>query len=355
MNGFNVLSPIGFDAFGLPAENAAIKRGIHPKDWTYKNIKTMTRQLKNIGAIYDWSRKIITSDPDYYKWTQWIFLQLFKSGLVYRRKAPANWCLKCCTVLANEQVIESKCERCGSEVIQKNIEQWLFKITDYAEGLLKDLDGLDWPEKTKTMQRNWIGRSEGAMIKFNVRCQMPDVRCPDIEVFTTRADTVFGATYVVVAPEHPLIGALGLKIRNFEEVKKYVAEAAKKSELQRTDLAKEKTGVKLEGIEAINPLSGEKLLVFSADYVLGHYGTGAVMAVPAHDQRDFEFAMRYNLAVKQVITSQINADLRENKLKKAFEEDGYMVASGEFTGLKSAEGRKKSLNGWKKGDWEAKK
>ena len=341
MNGFNVLSPIGFDAFGLPAENAAIKRGIHPKDWTYKNIKTMTRQLKNIGAIYDWSRKIITSDPDYYKWTQWIFLQLFKSGLVYRRKAPANWCLKCRTVLANEQVIESKCERCGSEVIQKNIEQWLFKITDYAEGLLKDLDGLDWPEKTKTMQRNWIGRSEGAMIKFNVRCQMPDVRCPDIEVFTTRADTVFGATYVVVAPEHPLIGVLGLKIRNFEEVKKYVAEAAKKSELQRTDLAKEKTGVKLEGIEAVNPLSGKKISVFSADYVLGHYGTGAVMAVPAHDQRDFEFAMRYNLAIKQVITPQINADLRENKLKKAFEEDGYMVASGEFTGLKSAEGRKK--------------
>ncbi|MBI5079516.1 leucine--tRNA ligase [Candidatus Wolfebacteria bacterium] len=345
MNGFNVLSPIGFDAFGLPAENAAIKRKIHPKDWTYKNIKTMTRQLKSIGAIYDWSRKIITSDPDYYKWTQWMFIQFFKKGLVYRRKAPANWCLKCRTVLANEQVIEGKCERCGSEVVQKNIDQWLFKITDYAERLLNDLNGLDWPEKTKTMQKNWIGRSQGAEIEFRIHNEpsgdLPLAKAEfRIKVFTTRLDTIFGCTYLVVAPEHPLIQNNELGIMNYEEVKKYIETAKKKTDLTRTDLAKEKTGIELKGIKAISPFNNEKIPIFAADYVLGHYGTGAVMAVPAHDERDFEFAKKYNLPIKISICPNY-PEPKCPLLEKAYIDDGHLVDSGEFTGLTSEKAREK--------------
>ena len=306
MTGFNVLSPIGFDAFGLPAENAAIKRGIHPKDWTYKNIKTMTVQLESMGNMYDWLRKIITAEPDYYKWTQWMFLQFYKNGLAYKKKAPANWCPKCHTVLANEQVIDGECERCDTQVVQKEIEQWLFKITDYAERLLKDLDlpagGLDWPEKTKIMQKNWIGKSEGALIKFEINPKFKTKNSKQfIEVFTTRLDTIFGCTYLVVAPEHPLLKNNELGIRNYEEVKKYIQVAKNKSDLQRTDLAKEKPGVELKGVKALNPFNNEEAPIFVADYVLGHYGTGAVMAVPAHDERDWEFAKKYNLPIKEVI------------------------------------------------------
>jgi leucyl-tRNA synthetase len=304
MSGFNVLSPIGFDAFGLPAENAAIKRGIHPKDWTYKNIKTMSSQLKSMGNMYDWSRQVITADPEYYKWTQWMFLQLYKNGLAYKKKAPANWCPKCHTVLANEQVVDGRCERCDTQVIKRDIEQWLFKITDYAEDLLKDLDKLDWPEKTKIMQRNWIGKSEGAIIRFDVKCQMSNVKCEPIEVFTTRVDTIFGCTYLVVAPEHEMIRQLAERIKNYDEVKKYIEQANNKSDLQRTDLAKDKSGVELKGIKAINPFNNEEIPVFVADYVLGHYGTGAVMAVPAHDERDWEFAKKYNLPIRETIVPQ---------------------------------------------------
>ncbi|MEK7635529.1 MAG: class I tRNA ligase family protein [Patescibacteria group bacterium] len=296
MAGFNVLSPIGFDAFGLPAENAAIKRGIHPKDWTYKNIKTMTIQLESMGNMYDWSRKIITAEPEYYKWTQWMFLQMFKNGLAYKKKVSANWCPKCHTVLANEQVINGKCERCDAQVVQRDIEQWLFKITDYAERLLNDLDKLDWPEKTKIMQKNWIGRSEGAIIKFPVL----NLRF-SIEVFTTRADTVFGCTYLVIAPEHDIISNLKSEILNIKEVENYIEQARKKTELQRLEADKKKTGVELKGIKAINPFNNETVPVFIADYVLGHYGTGAVMAVPAHDERDWEFAKKYNLPIKEVV------------------------------------------------------
>jgi len=335
MRGFNVLSPMGFDAFGLPAENAAIKRGIHPKDWTYKNIKTMSSQLKSMGNMYDWSRQVITADSEYYKWTQWMFLQLYKNGLAYKKKAPANWCPKCHTVLANEQVVDGRCERCDTQVIQRDIEQWLFKITDYAEKLLKDLDGLDWPEKTKIMQRNWIGQSQGATIKFSIsNSQFP------IEVFTTRLDTIFGCTYLVVAPEHEMIRQLAERIKNYDEVKNYINTAKNKSDLQRTDLAKDKTGVELKGIRAINPFNNEEVSVFVADYVLGHYGTGAVMAVSAHDERDFEFAKKYNLPIKMVICPNYPV-LKCPVLERAFVDDGHLVDSGEFSGLTSEKAREK--------------
>ena len=313
MQGYNVLSPIGFDSFGLPAENAAIKRGIHPKDWTYKNIKTMTKQLESMGNIYDWSRMVITSNPDYYKWTQWIFLQLYKNGLAYKKKAPANWCPECHTVLANEQVVNGKCERCDAQVVQREIEQWLFKITDYAEKLLDGLDKVDWPEKTKTMQKNWIGKSEGATIKFqilnsklqtNPKSQILNSK-QFIEVFTTRLDTIFGCTYLVIAPEHSLIKNLKFKIKNYNEVVRYINDSKKKTDLERQE-NKEKTGVELKGIKAINPFNNEEVPVFVADYVLGHYGTGAVMAVPAHDERDFEFAKNIIYLLKNLFPVEIS-------------------------------------------------
>ncbi len=357
MVGFNVLSPIGFDAFGLPAENAAIKRKIHPKDWTYKNIKTMAAQLKSMGNMYDWSRQIITADADYYKWTQWMFLQLYKNGLAYKKKAPANWCPSCKTVLANEQVVDGKCERCGTEVVQKEIEQWLFKITDYAEKLLDGLDKLDWPEKTKIMQRNWIGKSEGTILNFKIvpsaptNAELTQIYAENIEVFTTRVDTIFGCTYVVVAPEHLIIKNLESRIQNLGEVKKYLEQAKKKSDLQRTELQKEKTGVELKGVKAINPFNNEEVPVFVADYVLGHYGTGAVMAVPAHDERDWKFAKKYKLPIKMVICPnptpeqvRYGASYPAPKcpvLENAFTEDGNLVNSGEFSGLTSEEAREK--------------
>ncbi len=345
MSGFNVLSPIGFDAFGLPAENAAIKHGIHPKDWTYKNIKAMTVQLESMGNMYDWSRKIITADLEYYKWTQWMFLQFYKNGLAYKKNAPANWCPKCHTVLANEQVVNGQCERCEAQVVKREIEQWLFKITDYAGKLLKDLDGLDWPEKTKTMQKNWIGKSEGVEIKFKIQNSSRQNKfdadlAESVNVFTTRLDTIFGCTYLVISPENQMIENLKLRIENYDEIIKYVKQAKKKSDLQRTDLAKEKTGIELKGIRAVNPFNNEEISIYAADYVLGHYGTGAVMAVPAHDERDWEFAKKYNLPVKITVCPNYPAPVCP-VLEEAYTGNGHLINSGEFNGLISQEAREK--------------
>ncbi|MBU4353562.1 leucine--tRNA ligase [Candidatus Parcubacteria bacterium] len=303
MSGFNVMSPIGFDAFGLPAENAAIKRGIHPEKWTYANIKAMSKQIESMGNMFDWSREIITADPNYYKWTQWIFLQLYKNGLAYKKKAPANWCPKCHTVLANEQVVDGKCERCDVIVVQRDIEQWLFRITKYADKLLEGLDGLDWPEKTKLMQKNWIGKSEGTLIQFPIsNFQFPNKsQNPNdqnfLEVFTTRIDTILGCTYCVIAPEHEIISNLKSQISNLDEVEGYIEQSKKKTDLQRMETDKQKTGVELKGVKAINPATNKEVPIFVSDYVLAHYGTGAIMAVPAYDERDFEFAKKFNLPI----------------------------------------------------------
>jgi leucyl-tRNA synthetase len=303
MQDFNILFPIGFDAFGLPAENAAIKRGLDPKKWTYENIAYMEQQLSSMGGSFDWSRKVVTADPEYYRWTQWLFLQFFKKGLAYKKKANVNWCPKDQTVLANEQVIAGKCERCGTEVVQKDLEQWFFKITDYADRLVDDLEKLDWPEPIKDAQINWIGKSEGAEIEFKINPTpnpSPWQGERSVRVFTTRADTLFGATYLVLAPEHPVIKNLASSIQNLGAVEKYIEAVKKKTEIERTDAKKEKTGVELKGVKAINPATGEEIPVWVADYVLGGYGTGAVMAVPAHDERDFDFAQKYNLPIKEI-------------------------------------------------------
>ncbi|OGF63525.1 leucine--tRNA ligase [Candidatus Giovannonibacteria bacterium RIFCSPHIGHO2_01_FULL_45_33] len=307
MEGKNILFPIGFDAFGLPAENAAIKRGLNPKKWTYENIDYMKKQLKSMGASFDWSREVITADPEYYKWTQCIFLQFFKKGLAYRAETAVNWCPKDKTVLANEQVVGGHCERCGSEIVQKNMKQWMLRITDYAEKLLSGLDKLNWKEEIKEAQRNWIGKSEGAEIEFEIQLGGPtakgrtDLQKSRIKVFTTRPDTLFGATYMVLAPEHQLISNLQFSISNYAEVKDYIEKAKRKTPLQRQQETKEKTGIELKGIKAINPATKEEISVWIADYVLGGYGTGAIMAVPAHDERDFEFASKFNLTVKHVV------------------------------------------------------
>lgn len=314
MNGYNVMYPMGFDAFGLPAENAAIKRKINPRTWTEGNIRYMIRQLKSMGAIFDWERSVSTIDPDYYKWTQWLFLKIFEKGLAYRAKTLVNWCPKDKTVLANEQVIGGKCERCDTDVIQKEFEQWMFKITDYADRLIDDLDQLstnrqnklNWPETTKSAQKNWIKRSEGAVIKFPISIRQSADQFL-IEVFTTRIDTIFGCTYLVIAPERvsALIQdsarQLADRIQNLKEIENYIEKAKKKTELQRLETDKQKTGLELKGIKAINPFNNEELPIYVADYVLGNYGTGAVIAVPAHDERDWEFAKKYNLPVKAVV------------------------------------------------------
>jgi leucyl-tRNA synthetase len=311
MQGYNVLFPIGFDAFGLPAENAAIKHGLDPKKWTYENIAHMEKQLQSMGNSFDWSRKVITSDPEYYKWTQWLFLKFYEKGLAYKKKASVNWCPKDQTVLANEQVVSGKCERCGTEVVQKDLDQWFFKITDYAERLLSGLDSLKWPEAIKEAQRNWIGRSEGAEISFKL-ISSSEHQVTSIKVFTTRADTLFGATYLVLAPEHEIISELKnqnakqhLKIQNWEEIEKYVKSVRNKSDIERISDTREKSGVELIGVRAINPATGEEIPVWVADYVLASYGTGAVMAVPSHDERDFEFAKKFDLPIKQVIAPHI--------------------------------------------------
>lgn len=326
--GYNVMHPFGWDAFGLPAENYAIKTGIHPEITTQKNVDNSRRQAKAVGLSFDWDREINTTDPDYYKWTQWIFLKLFENGLAYKKLLPINWCPSCKTGLANEEVVDGKCERCGTETTKKEIEQWVLRITKYADRLLEDLKEIDWPEKIKEMQKNWIGRSDGWEIKFNIKDNSFEV-----PVFTTRTDTLFGCTYLVVAPEHPLINKFKEYIRNKEEVLEYLDKAKNKTERERISEVKDKTGVELKGVKAINPANQSEMPVFVADYVLSHYGTGAVMAVPAHDERDFEFAKKYNLPITEVIKGGTDKN-------KAFIEDGILFNSGEFDGLTSEKARK---------------
>ena len=327
MQGYEVFQPMGFDAFGLPAENYAIKTGIHPKDSTEKNIATMEQQLKAMGAMFDWSAEIKTCEEDYYKWTQWLFLQLYKKGLAYRKNALVNWCPSCETVLANEQVKDGKCERCDSVVLRKDMTQWFLRITDYAEELLQDLDGLDWPEKTKLMQKNWIGKSTGCEIHFE--CETGD----DITVFTTRPDTVFGVNYVVLAPEHPLTEKLkAAHPERADAIDAYVRYAAEANDIDRLSTTREKTGV-FTGAYATHPLTGKQLPVYLADYVLFSYGTGAVMAVAAHDERDYAFATKYGLPVTQVIQK------RGSETVLPYCEDGILVNSGDFDGLYGEEAR----------------
>ena len=323
MEGYNVLYPIGWDAFGLPTENFAIKNKVHPKIVTAKNIANFTRQLKMLGFSFDWSREINTTDPSYYKWTQWIFLQLFKHGLAYKQEMPINWCSGCKVGLSNEEVVNGVCERCGSEVVQKRKSQWMLKITEYAQRLIDDLDDVNYLEKIKTQQKNWIGRSEGAEVKFKLSTG------DEMIVYTTRADTLFGATYTVMSPEHPLIEKMKDSITNYDEVLAYKTEAAKKSEFERTELAKEKTGVKLEGIYAVNPANGAKLPVFISDYVLVTYGTGAIMAVPAHDSRDWDFAKKFNLPIIEVVSGGKN--VQEEAYTDVYK--GNMVNSEFLNGL----------------------
>ena len=331
MQGYNVLHPMGFDAFGLPAENAAINHGIHPYDWTMQNIENMQRQLKSMGAIYDWNREVITCLPDYYKWTQWFFLKFYHAGLAYRAEAPVNWCPKCQTVLANEQVIgEGFCERCSTAVIKKELQQWFFKITKYAEELL-DHSHLDWPEPIKTMQRNWVGKSEGAEISFCLEHEAMEQKW--IKVFTTRPDTIFGVTFFLLAPEHPLVPQLTMSERK-GEVEEYIAWCQQQTEYERVALGREKTGVFL-GSYVVNPLSGERVPIWITDYVLPTYGTGAVMGVPAHDERDLEFAKKFGLPVRVVIAP---PHWSGEELTEAYTEVGTMVNSGEFSGLPSERG-----------------
>ncbi len=323
MEGYNVLYPIGWDAFGLPTENYAIKNNIHPKIVTEKNVANFTRQLKMLGFSFDWSREINTTDPNYYKWTQWIFLQLFKKGLAYKQEMPINWCTGCKVGLANEEVVNGVCERCGSPVEQRRKSQWMLKITEYAQRLIDDLDEVDYLEKIKTQQKNWIGRSEGAEVKFTLSSG------DDLIVYTTRADTLFGATYVVMSPEHKLIEKLKDQIENYDEVLEYKAAAARKSEFERTELAKDKTGVALKGIYAVNPANGKKLPVWISDYVLVTYGTGAIMAVPAHDSRDWDFAKKFNLPIVEVVSGGKN--VQEEAYTDVY--SGNMVNSGFLNGM----------------------
>ena len=326
MQGYEVFEPMGFDAFGLPAENYAIKTGIHPQDSTLKNIATMEKQLQAMGGMFDWDYEVKTCMPDYYKWTQWIFLQLYKAGLAYRKEAPVNWCTSCNTVLANEQVVDGHCERCGSQVVRKNLTQWFFKITAYADELLRDLDKLDWPEKTKAMQRHWIGKSTGGEIEFT--CESGD----KFRVFTTRADTIFGVSYVILAPEHPLVDKLTTPDRK-AEVEAYKLACSKVSEIDRMSSTREKTGA-FTGAYCINPVNGERVPIWIGDYVIYSYGTGAVMGVAAHDERDFDFAKKYGLQIKRVIKS---ADGSPDDLP--FCEYGVMVNSDKFDGMSSEEGK----------------
>ena len=335
MRGVNVLHPMGWDAFGLPAEQYAIETGTHPRETTRQNIETFRRQIKRLGFAYDWEREIDTTDPGYVRWTQWIFLQLYQRGLAYMAEAPVWWCPGCGTVLANEEVQEGRCERKGHPVERRPLRQWMLKITAYAERLLADLEGLDWPESIKEMQRHWIGRSEGAEVDFAVA--EGTASGAKIRVFTTRPDTLFGATYLVLAPEHPLLERVTTAAQR-AAVERYRAEAARKSELERTDLAKVKSGV-FTGSYAVNPVNGERVPIWIADYVLASYGTGAIMAVPAHDQRDFEFAKQYGLPIRTVIVPE-GQPLAE-PLEQAFEEPGRMHDSGTFTGLRSDEAKGK--------------
>ena len=323
MEGYNVLFPIGFDAFGLPTENFAIKNHIHPAVVTQENIKNFTRQLKMLGYGFDWDRCVDTTDPKYYKWTQWIFLQMFKHGLAYKTTMPVNWCTSCKCVLANEEVVEGVCERCGSEVVRKEKSQWMLRITKYADRLIDDLDDLDFIERVKIQQKNWIGRSTGTEVTF--KTNMGD----DVTVYTTRADTLFGTTYMVISPEHPLLKKWKDKIANWDEVEEYQAAAARKSDFERGELNKEKTGVRLEGVEVINPVTGGVLPMFVSDYVLMGYGTGIVMGVPGHDQRDWDFAKKFGLPIVEVVKG-------GDVTKEAFvakDDKAIMVNSGFLNGM----------------------
>ena len=334
MEGCNVLFPIGFDAFGLPTENYAIKNHMHPSDVTETNIARFTQQLQMLGFSFDWDRVVNTTDPDYYKWTQWIFIQMFKHGLAYKTSMPVNWCTSCKCVLANEEVVNGVCERCGAEVIRKEKSQWMLKITDYAERLIDDLDEVDYIERVKIQQKNWIGRSTGAEVSFGTTAG------DTLLVFTTRPDTLFGATYMVMAPEHALIESWAGKLTNLDAVRAYQAAAAKKSDFERTEIAKDKTGVKLEGVRAMNPATGDEIPIFISDYVLSTYGTGAIMAVPAHDTRDWEFAKQFGLPIVEVVKG---GDVQ----KEAFTDcaAGVMVNSGFLDGL-TVDAAKKKITEW---------
>jgi leucyl-tRNA synthetase len=331
MNGYRVFFPIGFDAFGLPAENAAIQRGIHPREWTYSNVERMRGQLRQMGAMFDFDSEVVTCDPDYYRWNQWFFLKFFENGIAYREEAVVDWCPKDNTTLAREQVIgpDRRCERCGTPVIKKKLPHWLFKITDYAEELL-DFSKIDWPERVETLQRNWIGRSEGARIRFEIEGY------DALDVFTTRPDTLFGATFFVMSPEHPAVEEITTPDQA-EEVRAYVERAGRMSEIDRTDVTREKTGV-FTGAYAINPASGEKIPIYIADYVLMGYGTGAIMAVPAHDDRDFEFAKKYGIEIRTVIAP---PDWDGEDLEEPYAGEGTMVNSDGFDGIPSTEGKEK--------------
>lgn len=332
LQGYNVFEPMGYDAFGLPAENYAIKTGVHPQDSTLENIDDIREQLKRMGCMYDWDAELMTCVPEYYKWNQWLFLQLYKKGLAYRKNAPVNWCPSCNTVLANEQVQQDgTCERCSTEVERKNLTQWFFKITEYADELLSGLNKIDWPEKTKSMQTNWIGKSTGTEVDFEV--EGIDEK---ISVFTTRPDTLFGVTYLVLAPEHELVNKITTDKRN-EEVEKYIKSIQSLSDIERTSTVKEKTGVST-GAYAVNPINGERIPIWVADYVLASYGTGFVMAVPGHDERDFEFAKKFDLPIKKVILEPGTEE--KEKLESAYTGTGMMINSGKYTGRNSIDGKK---------------
>ena len=334
LQGYNVLYPIGWDAFGLPTENFAIKNHIHPEIVTKNNIDRFRKQIQSLGISFDWSREVDTTDPDYYKWTQWIFLQLFKKGLAYKKEMAVNWCTSCKCVLANEEVVNGVCERCQSEVVRKVKSQWMLKITEYADRLIDDLDLVDFPERVKLQQKNWIGRSYGAEVRFDTTLG------DELLIYTTRADTLYGATYMVISPEHPLIEKWADKIANIDEVKKYQAEASKKSDFERTELVKDKTGVMLDGVKAINPVNNTEIPIFISDYVLISYGTGAIMAVPAHDTRDWEFAKKFDLPIIEVVKG-------GNAQEEAYTDcaTGIMINSGILDGL-SVEDAKVKIIEW---------
>ena len=339
MQGYNVLHPMGFDAFGLPAENAAINRGVHPYAWTMGNIENMRGQLRSIGTVYDWDREIICCLPEYYRWNQWFFLKLYERDLAYRAKAPVVWCPSCQTVLANEQVVNGRCERCDTPITRRDLEQWFLRITAYADQLL-DFSGLiDWPEKILTMQRNWVGRSQGVRIGFDI--SQYGLEEKEISSFTTRIDTIFGVTFMVLAPEHPLVERLTAPERR-AEVEAYVEQARRQTEIERLGAEKEKTGVFL-GSYVTNRLNGEQVPIFIADYALMGYGTGAVMGVPAHDQRDFEFARKYGLPINVVIAP---PGWDGGELAQAHVEEGTMVNSGQFNGPPAAGARRTSPISW---------
>ena len=332
LQGYNVLYPIGWDAFGLPTENYAIKNHIHPEIVTKNNIARFKKQIQSLGISFDWSREINTTDPDYYRWTQWIFIQLFKKGLAYKKEMNVNWCTSCKCVLANEEVVNGVCERCGSEVVHKVKSQWMLKITEYADRLINDLDLVDYPERVKAQQKNWIGRSTGAEVDFTT--STGDI----LTVYTTRADTLYGATYMVISPEHPLIEKWADKLGNMDEIRAYQAAAARKSDFERTEVAKDKTGVKLDGVRAINPVNNTEIPIFISDYVLVSYGTGAIMAVPAHDTRDWEFAKKFDLPIIEVVKG-------GNVQEEAFTDcaTGIMVNSGMLDGLSVDDAKKKII------------